>query len=103
MSVRYNEKGKYFTEVVTKDQVDAIIQTTCQRLQGKVHIRPGMRLKDSLNDGPLFIAVTDGSFLDPDNQELDSFEFLTLNRKQIVWIIPVDKVESDIESGGQAG
>lgn len=101
MSVRYNEKGKYFTEVVTKDQVDAVIQTTCQRLQGKVHIRPGMRLKDSLNEGPRFIAVTDGLFLDSDNQEFDPFEFLTLNREQIVWIIPMNEGESD--SGGKAG
>lgn len=101
MSVRYNEKGKYFTEVVTKDQVVAIIQTTCQRLKGKVHIRPGMRLKDCLNEGPRFIAVTDGLFLDPDNLELDSFEFLSLNREQIVWIIPMKNIESD--SGGQAG
>ena len=103
MSVRYNEKGKYFTEVVNKDQVKAMIQTTSQRLQGMVHVRPGMRLKDSLNEGPRFIAITDGVFLDSDNQKLNTFEFMSLNQEQIVWVLPLEEEDPDLTPEEKAG
>lgn len=40
MSVRYDPKGKYFTDVVSKVPVVAWIQTTNQRFRGTVYLHP---------------------------------------------------------------
>jgi hypothetical protein len=44
-----DEKGKIFTEVVTKLPVVVMIQTVIHRLHGNIHIRPDERLKAELD------------------------------------------------------
>jgi hypothetical protein len=46
MSLRFDEKGKFFTEIVSKEAVEVIIQTPTNQLRGNIHIRPGERLRD---------------------------------------------------------
>ncbi|MHC1785317.1 MAG: hypothetical protein AB9891_21650 [Anaerolineaceae bacterium] len=88
MFSQFEDKGKIFTQVVSKKPVSVIIQTSKNRIHGKIHIRPEDRVKDELNRRETFIAVTDAVVYSPDNQVLFTSSFLTLNTEQIVWLIP---------------
>jgi hypothetical protein len=59
MSTHVDHKGKYFTDVINKELVHAIIQTLTVRVEGDIYVRPGERMKDELNRSDKFIAVTD--------------------------------------------
>jgi hypothetical protein len=88
MFSQFEDKGKIFTQVVSKKPVSVIIQTSKNRIHGKIHIRPEDRVKDELNRRETFIAVTDAVVYSPDNEVLFTSSFLTLNTEQIVWLIP---------------
>lgn len=93
MTIEFDEKGKFFTDVVTKIPVHAIVQTTGQLVRGKVHVRQGERLKDELDRDELFLAMTDAMVEGPDGQSLFQAPFLAVRRSQIVWVMP-DQEES---------
>jgi hypothetical protein len=50
MSTHYDEKGKFFTDIISKKDVPVTIQTLHNSIEGIVHIRRGERLKDELNE-----------------------------------------------------
>ena len=85
-----DEKGKFFTEVVTKIPVSVVMQTVTHQVLGNIHIRPDQRLKDELDSKEPFIAVTDASILDADGKTVRHTNFLAVRRDQIVWVIPVE-------------
>jgi hypothetical protein len=85
-----DEKGKIFTEVVTKIPVPVMMQTTTHRLLGNIHTRPDQRLKDELDCAELFLAVTEASILDADGKTIYRADFLAVRRDQIVWVMPED-------------
>lgn len=88
MSIEYDEKGKFFTDVVPKMPVRAMVQTTAQLIRGNVHVREGERLKNELDRDELFLAVTDASVLGADGQVQFQAAFLAVRRSQIVWVFP---------------
>jgi hypothetical protein len=90
-----DEKGKIFTEVVTKIPVPVIIQTTTHRLLGNIHIRPDQRLKDELDFAEPFVAVTNASVLDADGKIVHRADFLAVRRDQIVWVLPEEKTAKE--------
>ncbi len=95
MTFEYDEKGKVYTNVVSKVAVPALVQTTLQLIRGEIHIRHGERVKDELDRDELFLAITDASVLAPDGQTvLRSAPFLAVRRSQIVWIIPQEAEEA---------
>jgi hypothetical protein len=89
MTLEFDEKGKIFTEVVSKLAVPAIVQTTEHLIRGNVHVRRDERLKDELDRDELFLAITDASILDADGQVIHQARFLAVRRAQIVWVMPV--------------
>jgi hypothetical protein len=91
MFASLEEKGKIFTHTIKKLPVKVIIQTPGQTIHGNVHIRPEQRLKDEVNAGESFLAVTDAQVLSLDGKVIQKAEFLLINRDQITWIIPVDE------------
>jgi hypothetical protein len=93
-----DEKGKIFTEVVTKIPIPVIMQTTTHRLSGNIHIRPDQRLKDELDCAEPFLAVTDVNILDADGKTVRRSDFVAVRRDQIVWVMPED--ENSKERGG---
>ncbi len=93
MTIEYDEKGKFFTDVVTKIAVHTTVQTTSQLVRGKVHVRQGERLKDELDRDELFLAMTEAVILGTDGQVLFTAPFLAVRRTQIVWVMP-DEEES---------
>jgi len=92
MVTEFNDRGKFFTNVISKDPVQVIIQTTHQRIIGEVHVRRGERLKDELNQPDQFIAVTNASVLRTDgNVELQT-KLLLISSAQIVWVMPANEI-----------
>ncbi|MGE5073287.1 MAG: hypothetical protein ACM3MF_07660, partial [Anaerolineae bacterium] len=82
MSIQYDEKGKFFTDVVPKIPVQAVVQTTSQLIRGRVHIREGERLKDELDRDELFLAMTDAAIVGADGQVQFDAPFLAVRRSQ---------------------
>jgi hypothetical protein len=91
MSIEFNDKGKYFTDIVSKVAVPAIIQTTTHRIEGSVHVRLDGRVKDELDRSETFLAVTNAKVLAADGVTvIYQADFMTVGRAHIVWVIPSD-------------
>jgi hypothetical protein len=90
VTTHYDEKGKFFTDIISKRSIPVIIQTTKHRIEGNVHIRRGERLKDELDREEGFLAVTEVKIFDADNQPIYSSSFLSVAKTNIVWILPVN-------------
>ena len=90
MFIEYDDKGKKFTNVVSKIMVEATIQTTTHLMRGHIHTRRDQRVKDELDREESFLAITDVSVLDEDGNVLYEAPFLAVRRDQIVWVIPED-------------
>jgi hypothetical protein len=89
--VRYDDKGKYFTPVVSKNAVPAIIQTISHLVRGYIHVRSGLRVKDELDSDETFLAVTKASVLDSDGEVIYHCDFISVNRQHIVWLTPEEE------------
>ena len=100
MAIYFDDKGKFFTDIVSKEPVSVIIQTITHRIQGLMHVRPGERLKDELNCSERFVAVTEATVFSGAGEVLYHSGFLAVNQEHIVWIIPNEDLANDQESGG---
>lgn len=94
MTVEFDEKGKFFTEVVSKVAIPAVVQTTQHLIRGNVHVRHDERLKDELDRDELFLAITEASIHAVDGQVLHRSRFLAVRRAQIVWVMPAQETEA---------
>jgi hypothetical protein len=88
MVTQYDEKGKIFTRVVSKEPVQVAIQTLQNTIRGLIHVKINERTKDELNAAEGFIAVTDAIVYSLQNEELFHAKFMLVNINQIVWVIP---------------
>ena len=88
MTFEYDEKGKIFTDIVTKVAVRARIQTTTHMIHGNIHVRRDQRIKDELDSNESFLALTDVSVLGPEGNLLFQVPFLAVQRSHIVWVMP---------------
>ena len=88
MTIEFDDKGKIFTDVVSKIAIPAVVQTTDQLIRGNVHVRRDERLKDELDRDELFLAMTDASVIGVDGQVIHESRFLAVRRAQIVWVMP---------------
>ncbi len=92
MYASFEEKGKIHTNVISKIPVNAIIQTTRNRIEGNIYVRPDDRLKDELSNSDCFLAVTDATVYDDEGKVLYEANFLSVHRDQIIWIIPIEEL-----------
>jgi hypothetical protein len=97
MTLHIDDKGKYFTDVISKEEMDVIIQTLTHRVEGQVHVRSGVRLKDELNLPEKFLAVTEASVYSLGGDLLYHSCFMAINTDQIVWVIPAQ----ELSGGGE--
>jgi hypothetical protein len=88
MTFEYDEKGKIFTDIVTKVAVPARLQTITHMIQGQIHVRRDQRIKDELDAAEHFLALTDVNILGPDGKILFHVPFLAVQRSHIVWVMP---------------
>ncbi|TMC59650.1 MAG: hypothetical protein E6J26_03330 [Chloroflexi bacterium] len=90
---RIDHKGKVFTVRSEKRDFRAVMATEQHLITGSVYLRAGERLKDVLNTGEPFIAVTDAQVFDPSGQHLQyATDFLTVNTTHIAWMMPHDEI-----------
>lgn len=87
MTIEFDEKGKIFTNVIQKDPVAAVIQTTENQIKGLIHVRPGERLKDEIDLCEKFLAVTAAVICDSKGNT-SQVEFLLINIQHIIWLYP---------------
>ena len=87
METEFDEKGKIYTDVISKNACRAKIQTTTHLIIGELHIRRGCRMKDELDVSEPFLAVTNATLYKIDGQELAFTAFLAVQRSQIVWVM----------------
>lgn len=88
MTFEYDEKGKIFTDIISKDSVAATVQTTTHLIRGQIHVRRDQRVKDELDLNESFLAMTDVNIIGPDGQTLFQAPFLAVRRSHIIWVIP---------------
>jgi len=88
MTIEYDDKGKIFTDIVSKVAVQATIQTTTHLVRGNIHVRRDQRIKDELDLDESFLAITEANVLGPDGQIVFHAPFLAVKRSHIVWVIP---------------
>jgi hypothetical protein len=88
MTFEYDEKGKIFTDIVSKVAIPATIQTTTHLVRGHVHVRRDQRIKDELDVNESFLALTDVSVLGTEGQILFQTPFLAVRRSHIIWVMP---------------
>ncbi len=95
MTIEYDQKGKYYTDVVRKLPVSAVIQTSAHLVRGFVHVKDGERLKNELERDEKFLAVTDATVYGAEDEVLYTTSFMAIQRSQIIWIMPAggDKQE----------
>jgi hypothetical protein len=88
MTIEYDDKGKFFTDIVSKVAIQATVQTTSHLIRGYLHVRRDQRIKDELDMDEKFLALTDVNVLGADGQTLFQAPFMAVRRSQIVWVIP---------------
>jgi len=96
MAIEYDEKGKFFTEVISKEAIPATVQTVAQRIEGSIHVRLNGRITDELDRDEPFLPMTSAKVFDQEGRMQYECDFTSIRRSQIVWIIPG-------EEGGQGG
>ncbi len=88
MTIEYDDKGKIFTDIVSKIAVYATVQTTTHLMRGRLHIRRDQRIKDELDGNEKFLALTDVTVLNAEGHALFQAPFVAVQRDHIVWVVP---------------
>jgi len=101
MTIHFDEKGKFYTDVVAKKTIYSTIQTLTNRLEGNLHVRANNRLIDEIKNSGQFIALTDAIIYHPQGEVLIKANFVTVNRDQIIWIVPKDEIDSSPPESGE--
>ena len=100
MTIEFDDNGKFFTDIISKTPIPAMIQTLTHRIHGNIHIAQDRRLKDELDLPEKFIAVTDAVIYLPDGQVLYQAGFLAVQRDQIVWVVPDSEMKESLKGNG---
>lgn len=88
MVTEYDEKGKVFTEVISKTAIPATVQTVAQKIEGSIHVRTNERITDELDRNEPFLPMTSAKVFDQEGRMQYECDFISIRRSQIVWIIP---------------
>ena len=89
---RIDERGKLFTERVSKGQVDVLITTLGGHIRGFIYVSQGQRIKDMLNSGSeRFIAVSDATASALDGSDVLAAGLMAVNKDHIISVIPVGR------------
>jgi hypothetical protein len=88
MTIEFDDNGKFFTDIIPKTPIPAMIQTVANRIHGNIHVRQGQRIKDELDLEEKFVAITEAVIYGPDGQILYQTNFMAVQREKIVWVMP---------------
>ncbi|GAP15115.1 hypothetical protein LARV_02896 [Longilinea arvoryzae] len=90
--LKKEQRTKIFSNVIFKRPINVVIQTTDHKICGNVHVRPDDRLRDELNMSEPFLAVTDATIFDQNEQVLYKTKFIAVNVAHIIWLLPQDEI-----------
>jgi uncharacterized protein DUF6812 len=88
MATEYDDKGKYFTDIISKQAIAATVQTVVQKIEGSIHVRLNERITDELDRDEPFLPMTSAKVFDQEGRMQYECDFISIRRSQIVWIIP---------------
>ena len=88
MTIEFDDKGKFYTDLIKKNAVSAIIMTSTHKVNGIIHVRPDQRIKDELDLHENFLAVTDATVYTVQGELVYRSRFIAIQRSQIIWVIP---------------
>ena len=86
---KVDERGKYFTERVSTNSIEVLVQTVYGQVRGHMHIKPGQRIKDALNEPESFIALTRITMTDAEGTQ--EIRFVALNKQHIISVVPLQE------------
>jgi hypothetical protein len=98
MTIEYDEKGKVFTDIVSKVSIFVTVQTTTHMMRGRMHVQRDRRVKDELDRNENFLALTDVHVQGADGQTLFHCPFLAVRRDHIVWVMPEQRSGAEGDS-----
>lgn len=101
MTIEFDDNGKFFTDIIPKTPVPAMIQTTTHQIHGSIHVHQGQRIKDELDLPEKFVAITDAIIYSPDDQALYQTRFLAVQRCEIIWVIPDSEISDPSKASGK--
>lgn len=92
MNARIDDKGKIFTQRVSKDAVVTVVRTTDYFVVGDIHVGHDRRLKDELdNPQARFLPITEAMVYDATGtQLLYRTSFMLLAYEQIIMVAPIE-------------
>ena len=93
MTFEFDDKGKFYTDLIKKDSVPATVMTVTHKITGIIYVRPDQRIKDELDVDEKFLAITDATVYSKDGEVVAHCGFIAVQRNQIVWVIPDSKLE----------
>jgi hypothetical protein len=99
MAIEYDEKGKFFTDIVAKDEIQADIQTETHHIRGYIHVRKGDRLSDEINQPNQFLPVTKAEIYSLSGEKLYNTDFVAVNREKIIWLMPIEDIQDKTSTG----
>ena len=91
--LKFHQVTAAFSDKIPKVTTKAVIQTLSEVIIGDLHLRPRLRLLDELISGEQFLAITNAVVYDKSGRVRFKAKFLTINRDQIVLVIPWDDME----------
>lgn len=97
MEIEYDEKGKFFTDIIAKEVIRSNIQTVTHHITGYVHVRKGDRLSDEINQPSVFLPITQAEIYSSSGEKLYTCDFLAVNREHIIWLMPVEEQHNNAE------
>jgi predicted component of type VI protein secretion system len=101
MVTQFDDKGKFYTEVIPKEAVQVTIQTLTHRMHGVMYKRQNIRLIDELNLGDdNFIPLTEVTVYNAQGGVLFQTDFIAVEFEHIVWVIPDNELKTSVVKGG---
>lgn len=89
MVTQFDDKGKFFTNIITKKTVPGTIQLSTHRIHGNLHVRQDERLKDELDRTTGYTPLTEVKVYSADGKTLElQSDFMLINNHNILWVIP---------------
>jgi hypothetical protein len=88
MTIEFDDKGKFYTDIIHKEAVQATIMTASHKISGLIYVRPDQRMKDELDLNERFMAVTDATIYTLQGEIACKCDFIAIQRSQIIWVIP---------------
>ncbi|MGB8646914.1 MAG: hypothetical protein WCF84_16880 [Anaerolineae bacterium] len=94
MDQRFDEKGKYYTTRIHKRSAPVQALVNGMRISGMIHLLQDNRIKDELNNGEHFIAITQAEIRDlSTGVVVAKDETAIVNKDHVVWIIPREEAQ----------